>query len=594
MEFRAAPWSGATMDDVLAAAAEFLTEDPDPDSTAELGRVLAAARAGDAAAAADLAERFGPKLTFGTAGLRGKVEAGTSRMNRVVVQKATWGLGTYLLAQVPDAAARGVVVGFDGRYSSRTFAEDAAAVLAGLGIPAHVFLDPVPTPLCAYATTRLGAAAGVMVTASHNPPLDNGYKVYWGDGAQIVPPHDVGIAAAIDGSPRAPQIEKRAPPDAAAAGLRRVIGDDVERAYLDAIAAGALHRGGPPLRVVYTAMHGVGHRLVARALAQAGVHGVVDVTTQVDPDGAFRTVAFPNPEEKGALDRALAAAQEARADLVVANDPDADRLAVAVRHAGAWRQLSGNDVGALLGADAIAHADVGGREKLVITTIVSSTMLSRIARDMGAAYAETLTGFKWIANRAMAEEAQGRAFVFGFEEALGYSVGPLVRDKDGISAVVRIVELARALAGEGKTLVDRLHDLFVAHGLSHAAQWSVVLPGSAGLARMKEVMATLRAQPPADLDGAKIVRVLDLERQVDVQDGVERPAALPRSDVLAFYAADGARLIVRPSGTEPKIKLYLELVGRVARAADVPHAFGLLDEKARRIRQAAMATLGLA
>ncbi len=582
------------MVDVVAAARAFLAEDPDPDSRAELERALLAEAGGDARVQADLADRFGPALQFGTAGLRGKVEAGTSRMNRVVVRQATWGLGTYLVDQVQDCKRKGVVVGFDGRYSSRGFAEDVAAVLAGLGIKAFVFDDPVPTPLCAFATTYLGAVAGVMVTASHNPPADNGYKVYWGNGAQIVPPHDAGIAACIAQAPASSMLRRLAPPDAVAAGLRAPVSDGVSEAYLDGVEHGALHpRVDVPLRVVYTAMHGVGHRLVVRALRRAGFHGIVDVTSQADPDGAFRTVAFPNPEEKGALDRSYDAAREAAADVVVANDPDADRLAVAVPVDGAWRMLSGNDVGALLGEDALRNADAAGKRKLVVTTMVSSTMLSRIAKDLGADYGETLTGFKWIANLALAEEQKGAAFVFGYEEALGYSVGPLVRDKDGISAVVRLCELARALKSEGRTLLDRLDDLAVAHGLSHGAQWAVVLPGVLGKAKIVAAMEALRATPPADLDGAAVVRVLDVQRSLETKAGVTTVIDLPKSDVLAFYAADGARLIARPSGTEPKIKVYLELVGRVANVAELAAERARLDEKAARIRARVSAIMGV-
>ena len=289
------------MSALLDQARAFQEEDPDPATRAELEGVLARAQAGDASALTDLRERFAGGLTFGTAGLRGQVQAGLGRMNRVAVMKATHGLGSWLLTQPDlDARTRGVVVGFDGRYSSRQFAEDTAAVLAGLGIPAHVFPDPVPTPLCSFAVPALRAAAGVMVTASHNPPADNGYKVYRETGGQILPPVDGDIATRMANAPRVPDIVRLTPPDAAAAGLRRFVGDEIEAAYLDGLAQGALHsKDATPLRIVYTAMHGVGHRLLARALRQAGFDGVAAEPAQTDPDGAFRTVAFPEPRGEG-------------------------------------------------------------------------------------------------------------------------------------------------------------------------------------------------------------------------------------------------------------------------------------------------------
>ncbi|HXY40341.1 MAG TPA: phospho-sugar mutase, partial [Vicinamibacteria bacterium] len=397
------------MAEAIAAARAFLAEDPDPDSRSALEALVARAEAGDGAARADLADRFAAPLQFGTAGLRGRVEPGLARMNRLVVSKAAWGLGNWLLVEAsvggPDPRTRGVAVGFDGRYSSRQFAEDTAAVLAGLGIPVHLFPDPVPTPLLSFATPQLGAAAGVMVTASHNPPADNGYKVYLASGAQIVPPVDTAIAASIARAPRLPTIARQAPADAAGAGLRRLIdveGAPLEAAYLDGLAKGRVHGEELPLRVAYTAMHGVGHRLAIRALSRAGFEGMAVVPEQADADGAFRTVSFPNPEELGAMDRVLALAAETKAELVIANDPDADRLAAAVaaRSGGGYRMLTGNELGVLLGADLMDYADTGGRPKLVVTTVVSSSLLSRMARDRGVACRETLTGFKWIADAA--------------------------------------------------------------------------------------------------------------------------------------------------------------------------------------------------
>ncbi|MBM4279846.1 MAG: phospho-sugar mutase [Deltaproteobacteria bacterium] len=579
------------MNTTLAAAEAFLAEDVD--QSPDLVRLVEAARGGDAAAQRELDDRFAGSLTFGTAGLRGRVEAGTNRMNRVVVLKATWGLGTFLLEQGAahgvDARARGVVIAFDGRLSSRTFAEDASAVLAALGIPVHMFPDPQPTPLCAFAVSSIGAAAGIMVTASHNPPADNGYKVYWANAAQIIPPIDDGIVAAIARAPKANTIARLHPPDAAHKGLRRLIGDDVERRYLDAIRDVGWHRapahaGAVPLRIVYTAMHGVGHRLTVRGLREAGFEGVTCVPTQTDPDGTFRTVAFPNPEEKGALDLALQKANEVDADVVLANDPDADRLAVAVRtEPGRYRALSGNEIGVLLCHDALKNKDAGSKKKLVITTIVSSTMLSRIAHDLGAAYDEVLTGFKWIANKAMEREQTGHYFCGGYEEAIGFSLGPIVRDKDGVGAAVRMAELCRSLKEEGRTLVDRLDELAVRHGLSHGAQWSVTMPGLDGLSKIGAIMNTLRERPAtlSTLAGSPVVRRVDL-----------KTADIP-ADVIVLYSEDGARLTVRPSGTEPKIKLYLELQARVGSTAELAAARAALGAKAARIQGEVKAALGV-
>lgn len=582
------------MEDPILAARAFLAEDPDPETRGELQALLARAEGGEAAANAELRDRFSAPLEFGTAGLRGRVEAGLARMNRVTVIKATYGLGTWLLDQARlDARRRGVVVAFDGRYSSRQFAEDTAAVLAGLGLPVHVFSDPVPTPFCAFAVPHLSAAAGVMVTASHNPPKDNGYKVYRETGSQIISTVDAEIAARIAKAPRVPDIKRVVPPEAAAQGLRIPIEDAVERAYLDGLAAGSCHAPeATPLRIVYTAMHGVGHRLAARAFRRAGFAGVADVPSQSDADGAFRTVAFPNPEEKGAMDRALALAAEVKAELVLANDPDADRLGAAVPTGSGFRMLSGNEIGWLLADDLLAHADTGGRKKLVVTTIVSSTLLSRMARDRGAAYDETLTGFKWIGDRAIRAEAEGLAFVFGYEEALGYTVGPLVRDKDGIGAAVRLAELARFLKGRDRSLPDRVDELLVEHGMSHQIQWSLTLPGADGKTRIAAAMESLRKQPPDAIGDSPVARLLDIAAGEERTKEGRKPLALPRADVLVFLAEDGSRLIARPSGTEPKIKFYLELVGRAASRDEVERVRAVLDERGGRIKKELMGRLG--
>ncbi len=589
------------MDDLVARARAHAAEDPDPETRTELEALVARVESGDEAARRDLADRFSAPLEFGTAGLRGRVEAGLARMNRLVVIKASWGFGSYLLeADAAGARSRGVVVGFDGRHSSRRFAEDAAAVLAGLGIPVKLFPDPVPTPLLSFSVPHTGAAGGVMVTASHNPPRDNGYKVYLPTGGQIVPPVDKAIAKKIAEAPKASAIARPSPPDAAAAGLRSLLDvrdTAVEEAYLAGLAAIAMHRDqSTPLRIAYTPMHGVGHRLASRAFARAGFSGVADEPVQADADGAFRTVAFPNPEEPGAMDRVLEVAAEARAELVLANDPDADRLAAAVPDPSGkgYRMLSGNEIGVLLADDALQHAETGGRPKLVVTTVVSSSLLSRMARDRGARYAETLTGFKWIADVAVRAEREGVAFVAGYEEALGYCVGPVVRDKDGIGAALRLAELARSLKARGETLLGRLDQLLVAHGLSHQVQWSATLPGPEGRARIDAAMAALRRNPPRKIGTSPVVRRLDGQSGEEVVGNETRKTGLPPSDLLAFQSEDGARLTVRPSGTEPKIKFYLELVGQAADAAAVAATRGRLDSEARALKAALMKELSLA
>jgi phosphomannomutase len=591
------------MSDPVSAARALLAEDPDPETRAEMEALLRRAEGGDEEAREDLADRMSGPLEFGTAGLRGRVEAGLARMNRLSVVKATWGLGTHLLDEAsrggPDPRSRGVVVGFDGRHSSRGFAEDAASVLAGLGIPVRVFPDPVPTPLLSFSVPHLGAAAGVAVTASHNPPRDNGYKVYLSTGAQLVAPRDAAIAARIAAAPRLGTIARPAPADAAAFGLRLLVDVEdaaVEEAYLGGLAEGALHPDvSIPLRLAYTAMHGVGHRLTVRALARAGFAGVAVEPRQADPDGAFRTVSFPNPEEPGAIDRVLAVAAQTGAELVLANDPDADRLAAAVPDPSGrgYRMLSGNEIGALLADDAMEHAATSGRRKLVVTTVVSSSLLSRMARDRDVAYRETLTGFKWIIDEAIRAEKEGFAFVFGYEEALGFTMGPLVRDKDGIGAALRLAELARYLKTGGETLLDRLDDLLVAHGLSHQVQWSVVLPGAEGRARIDAAMARLRASPPGRIGGSPVVRTLDALSGEERVRGERRPSPLPRADVLAFQSEDGARLTVRPSGTEPKIKFYIELVGEARERKDVASARARLSAEGQTLRGALTRELGL-
>ncbi|WP_433474545.1 phospho-sugar mutase [Spirillospora sp. CA-142024] len=512
------------MSDLRARAEEWLAQDPDPDTRAELRVIL---DEGDDAA---LADRFGTRLEFGTAGLRGELGAGPNRMNRVTVMRAAAGLAACL-----PAGGR-VVIGFDARHGSRRFADDTAAVLSGAGLRPEVFADPVPTPVLAHFTRTFDdIVAGVMVTASHNPPRDNGYKVYWADGAQIVPPTDAEISAAIDAVGRVD-------------GLPLGEGWPVHRdagLYLDAVSS--LHLGGDRgISIVYTPMHGVGRDVLLAAFGRAGFPAPVVVPEQAEPDPDFPTVAFPNPEEPGALDLALSLAETRNADLVIANDPDADRCAVAVPSPDGWRALTGDEVGGLLAEHVLRHTT--GDDRLVVTTIVSSSLLRSIAAAHRVRFAESLTGFKWI----MKAGDPGHRLVFGYEEALGYSVGDdrgvLVNDKDGIGAALAVAALAADAKRDGRTLLDLLDAQARKYGLHATSQLSIRVDD---LSLITAAMTRLRAAPPRALGGHRVESVDDLARP---------EGGLPPTDGLRFRLSGGSRVVIRPSGTEPKLKCYLEVV----------------------------------
>jgi phosphomannomutase len=519
--------------DVIARAQAWLAEDPDPDTRAELAALI------DAGDTAELTARFSGTLQFGTAGLRGELGAGPMRMNRSVVIRAAAGLAAYLRKKGHDGGL--VVIGYDARHKSADFARDTAAVMTGAGLRAAVLPRPLPTPVLAFAIRRLGAVAGVEVTASHNPPRDNGYKVYLGDGSQIVPPADGEIAAEIAAVRSLHDVPR---PD----GGWDVLDDGVLEAYLartDAVLAKDSPR---TARTVYTAMHGVGKDVVLAAFARAGFPEPVLVAEQAEPDPDFPTVAFPNPEEPGAMDLAFAKARESDPDLVIANDPDADRCAVAVKDGADWRMLRGDEVGALLAAHLVRRGATG----TFAESIVSSSLLGRIARKAGLRHEETLTGFKWI--------ARVEGLRYGYEEALGYCVDPDgVRDKDGITAALLVTELASVLKEENRTLLDLLDDLAVEHGLYATDQLSVRVQD---LSLIAEAMRRLREQPPTHLAGLPVTRHEDLAGGTDT---------LPPTDGLR-YTLDGARVVVRPSGTEPKLKCYLEVVVPVTAHADLPAA----------------------
>ena len=533
-------------EELRRAARRWMLEDPDPETRAELEVLLAS---GDEAA---LADRFGSALAFGTAGLRGVMGAGPNRMNRAVVLRTTAALARFLKATVADAALRGVVVGYDGRRGSKVFSEDVAAALAGEGGRARGFARDVPTPLVAFAVKHLGAAAGVMVTASHNPPEYNGYKVYWEHGAQIVPPVDAGIAAAIAAIGALSEIALLDESEARERALYEPLGAAVESDYLDLVRQTCVPSA--PLTIAYTAMHGVGDRFTMAVLQPYG--DVYSVPEQSQPDGRFPTVRFPNPEEPGAMDLLLALAASRNADLALANDPDADRLAAAVPEAGRWRPLTGNEVGALLG-DHLLRCTAGPR--IVATTIVSSPLLGVMAAAYGATYVETLTGFKWIAHTAIEAAARsGAMFLFGYEEALGYAVTPWVRDKDGVSAALLLAALTSALKSQGKTLLDRLEEIYATHGLFVSAQHNIVAPGAAGQQRIADIMAAFRARPVESLGGRAVVAWSDFATGLRRDATGDHSLGLPPSDVLRLELDGGARVMLRPSGTEPKIKYYFD------------------------------------
>jgi phosphomannomutase len=567
-------------DALTAAARDWIAGDPDPDTRAELTALV---EAGDLDV---LRERVGAQLAFGTAGLRGAVEAGPNRMNRAVVIRTTRGLADHLLATTPDAAERGVIVGFDGRTDSPRFAEDVCGVLAAAGINVRWYPTPQPTPLLAYTQKVTDAAAAVVITASHNPPADNGYKVYVEGAAQIVPPTDAAIAAAIDAAPPAAEIPRDDP-----LGSPRVEVVDAELIdrYLHDLVLARPAVEGPDLTIAYTPLHGVGAELVARALADGGYHDLHIVASQADPDGRFPTVSFPNPEEPGAMDAVLALGTEVDADLVIANDPDADRLAVAVPDgAGGFRPLTGNQIGILLADHLLAGSRVD--RPLVASSIVSTPMIESVAAAYGARSEVTLTGFKWIAAAARVLEVEhGYTFVFGFEEALGSTVGSVVRDKDGIGAAAAFADLTRALRGRGSTVLQRLDELAVEHGLWISHQLSVTRPGAAGAAEIAAAMATL--------DGGNVPDALAghaVTASTDYRVGAEsRPPWLTHHDLVAMELTDG-RAMIRPSGTEPKCKIYIDLRADVTADDDLAARAAELQAEAAAVAADLAERVGLA
>lgn len=513
------------MTDVRDLAGRWLVAEPDDDIRAELRDLMDGPLD-------TLTERFSGRLQFGTAGLRAAVGAGPLRMNRLVVRQAAAGLAAHLTATDPRARERGVIIGYDARRKSDLFALDTARVMAAAGIRAMLFDQQVGTPVLAWAIGHVDAAAGVVVTASHNPPADNGYKVYLGDGSQIVPPIDAEISARIDGfDPTAVELAADDDP------LISRVGDELVDAYVAMVPSVRLRPEVAGVPVAYTAMHGVGGSLVLRAFEAAGFPQPAVVAEQFEPDPAFPTVAFPNPEEPGAMDLLLERAVEVGAAVALANDPDADRLGAAIPQPdGSWRRLGGDEIGWLFADHILGHTE--GDDRLVITTLVSSSLLGRIAEAHGVHSAETFTGFKWIGRTIL--DRPDQRFVFGYEQALGYLVAPRPLDKDGITAAVLFAEIASVAAAEGVTLQQRLDDIAARYGRHVMAEHSIrMAPADAAAA-----VHALEASPPTEIGGRAVVEV----------------SSFPAADLLRFMLEGGVRVQVRPSGTEPKVKLYGEAV----------------------------------
>ncbi|MCG9660512.1 phospho-sugar mutase [Vibrio mediterranei] len=527
---------------------QWLARDPDPITKHELQQLV------DSNDERELKDRFSSRLAFGTAGLRGKVGAGPNRMNRLVIQETATGLGHYLLEQVSEASSRGVVIGYDGRPDSKQFAHDTASVLTALGIKVYLTYKVAATPIVAFGVRELNAAAAVVVTASHNPPEYNGFKVYWENGAQIIPPHDSGIAAQIDDATTQP-LTLLPLDQAKQQGLLIWLEEDYYQTYRKAINQSELLTpdSNTDISIVYTAMHGVGADMAETLLADAGFNQVASVTEQREPDGTFPTVNFPNPEEAGAMDMVMALGKSVGADIACANDPDADRFAVAVKRPdGEYQMLTGDQVGSLFGDYLLA----GQPNALVGNTIVSSRLLRSIAKAHSAQYYQTLTGFKWLTNVAMTQESVDHPFLFAYEEALGYTVGNKVWDKDGLSALVAFSQLTGKLKAQGKTLWDKLEELYRQHGFYFNAQRSIALDP-----KSPPIGEKLRRNPPTEIAGKRIEVIEDLNTSVrQFADGTTETIDLPASDVLIYLLEDQSRIIVRPSGTEPKLKCYYEII----------------------------------
>src|SRR5512133_446878 len=547
--------------ELARAIAHWTVQDPDPETRQQVDDLLTAAAAGDARALAELVDAFSERLQFGTAGLRGALGPGPNRMNRVVVGQAAAALAGYLLHH--DLAGGKVIIGFDARRNSDVFARDTAEIMTAAGFEPMITAGPLPTPVVAFGIRHLGCVAGVVVTASHNPPQDNGYKVYLGDGSQIVPPADVEISSRID------EIAKYNLYDVPRSRSYAVLGPELVDAYVDRIASWVPRDTPRELRWVYTPLHGVGGALVDQVVGACRFPPAEVVAEQAEPDPKFPTVAFPNPEEPGAIDLALARAEEVDADLVIANDPDADRLAAAVVVDGRWRMLRGDELGVLLGDDVLRR----GVRGTYACSIVSSSELAAMSAASDQPFVYTLTGFKWI----------GRVpgLVYGYEEAIGYCVDPEdVPDKDGISALARLLTLAAGLKAAGWSIADRLDEIVRRYGVYETDQMSLRVEHAEIIGA---AMARLRTNPPKSLAG-QLTSVVDLAYGSD---------ELPPTDAV-LIDGETIKVVVRPSGTEPKLKCYLEARLPVPGSADLAAKRAEARSTLATIRSEMSAILGIA
>ena len=516
------------LESLIQQARSWIDQDPDAETVAELEKLISESDE------AGLADRFGQRIGFGTAGLRGLLGAGPNRMNRVLVSQAAAGISKYLQENFDDPS---VVIGYDARKNSDVFAKDSAQIFAGFGIRAFLFPELAATPLVAYAVRNLGASAGVMVTASHNPPGDNGYKVYDFSGSQIISPMDLEIAKHIDEFATSGSVASLARSESFVE-----VPTSVRSGYLQSVS-GLLnkHSSRKDIKVVYSAMHGVGASYIQEIFKLSGLAEPAQVLSQQQPDGKFPTVSFPNPEEPGAMDESLATAEHQQADLVLVNDPDADRLAVAFKKAdGGYQQLTGDQLGLILGEEMASRASREGRTGSLACSIVSSSALSKVAEHYGFGFEQTLTGFKWV--------SRVPNLIFGYEEALGYCVDwGQVRDKDGLSAALIVADIASALANQGYTLGDQLEKLMQRYGYFATGQISMRVTD---LNVIADLMKKLRTNPPAQIAGVDAV----------FEDMNQGSGSLPATDALRFKLEDGRTVIVRPSGTEAKLKCYLQAV----------------------------------
>ena len=527
----------------------------------------------------EIKERFYTDLEFGTAGLRGVIGAGTNRMNIYTVRKATQGLANYI--QKSGNADKGVAIAFDSRRMSPEFADEAALCLAANGIKAYVFESLRPTPELSYAVRKLGCIAGINITASHNPPEYNGYKVYWEDGAQITPPHDKGIMDEVKAVVDYTTMKTMPLDEAKAKGLYEVIGKEVDDTYIEELKKQVIHQDaidavGKDLKIVYSPLHGTGNIPARRILKELGFENVYVVKEQELPDGEFPTVSYPNPEAAEAFELGLKLAKEVDADIVLATDPDADRLGVYVKDtkSGEYKVLTGNMSGCLL-----ADSEIGHRKALyglpedgkLIKTIVTSNMADAIAEYYGVGLIEVLTGFKYIGQQILGFEQTGKGqYLFGFEESYGCLIGTHARDKDAIVATMALCEAAAYYKTQGKTLWDAMIEMYERYGYYKDAIQSITLKGIEGLAKIQEILETLRKNPPAEIAGYKVLKARDYKKDTvqDMETGEVTTTGLPNSNVLYYDMPDGTWLCVRPSGTEPKVKFYYGVKGTSLEDAD--------------------------